>query len=125
MAEMLKMVSFSPAQIDFVLRCFDEAVGRAHRVWGSTFGEDLENLRVPVETFRAAQAEGRSHVALSEIDWRRVFSAVHATIYTLGPLELQTVTSFDLRQAADTNLRICADVWGAFGKATWSPGGSR
>ncbi len=121
MAEMLKKVGLTTAQIDFVLSCFNEAAGGSHRVWRAIFGEDLEALRVPVETFRSAQAEGRTHVGLSEADWRRVFAAVNATIYALGPFELQTITAFDLRHAADTNLRICADVWGAYGKATWVP----
>ncbi len=122
MPEILKVVSFGPAQIEFVLGCFKEAAGGSQRAWRALFGEELENLRAPVEAFRSAQSEGRTHVGLSEDDWRRVYSAVNATIYALGPFELQTITSFDLGQAADTNLRICSDVWGAYGKATWASG---
>jgi hypothetical protein len=119
MAEMLKKVSLAPTEIDFVLSCFNQAAGGSQRVWQSIYGQELETLRVPVEAFRSAKSEGRSHVGLSEGHWRRVIAAVNAAIYTLGPLELETVTAFGLAEAADTNLRICADVWGAYGKASW------
>ncbi len=40
-------------------------------------------------------------------------------MYALGPFEVPIVLGSSLVELADINLRICIDVWGAYGGLTW------
>ena len=40
-------------------------------------------------------------------------------MYALGPFEVPVILRSSLVELADINLRICVDVWGAYGGLTW------
>ncbi len=69
------------------------------------------------DTTRSLPAGGP--IALSEKEWRVVFDAVQAAMYALGPFEVPVILGSSLVELADINLRICVDVWGAYGGLTW------
>lgn len=111
-------VSLTDRQFGLIRSCISEAGGGSASVFAAVCGQPASAFDRVRDATRVLPAEGP--VALSESDWRVVFDAVHAAMYALGPFEVPAVLGSSLVELADINLRICIDVWGAYGGLTWA-----
>ena len=112
-------VRLSKDQMNFVRRSFAEVGGGSSGEFLRIANRSKEDLESAGQEFDVAISVSSIKVRMSEASWRTVYEVINATIYALGPFELSTVTGFGLQEAAETNLRICSAVWGAYGGASW------
>lgn len=82
--------------------------GHAHEVISSAISAVDEQRSPDVES-----------ITLREDQWRVIYDSINATIYALGPFELETCTGCNPIDMLETNLSIASHVWGAYGKAKW------
>ncbi|MEM7583470.1 MAG: hypothetical protein AAF560_08830 [Acidobacteriota bacterium] len=82
-------------------------------------GHDRSTRDSPWGTVDSAVKEGANELTLSEGEWRLVYDSINATIYALGPNELETVTGYNLLEMLQANLTIASSVWGAY-DAKWA-----
>ncbi len=113
-----RFVQLGERQQRFVLQCCNEVGGGSAREYLAIAGHDAATIRAAAEDFRVAMQAAA--VSLPESTWRVLYNSINAAIYALGPAELHTVTGFLLSEAADVQLRLCSNVWGAYGEATWA-----
>ncbi len=118
-------IKLEPKQRQFLNQVFHEAFdGGSTAVIQGVLGDQLEPataLKATIEhQVGTSQADTKSAaVALDKEQWRVVYDSINAVMYGLGPFELQTCTGVPLQDALNVNLRICAQVWGAYGKMRW------
>lgn len=113
-------VELSQSQQKFLIRVFAEVFGG-----GSTtaiqnvLGDQVDAARLLESHLRELVALDAKTISLSDVQWRTMYEAINAVIYGLGQFELDTCAGFDLQQACNTNLKICAAVWGVYGGSLW------
>ena len=118
-------ISLTVQAVRFILNALDEVQGSCPSTFLKIAGHTEDTvLRVQAEFEHACGANGArfarpANVVLSEASWRIIFNVNEAAIYSLGPLELETVAGCSLQAAAQVNLLICSSVWGAYGKGSW------
>jgi hypothetical protein len=112
-------VSLSAEQAEFIRSLVAEAHGGSAKEYLRILNHSRGELDAAAEEFESALVTSSDHIRISETAWRILYDAINAAIYALGPFELSTITGFSLREAAETNLRICSSVWGAYGGASW------
>jgi hypothetical protein len=111
-------VSLTDRQFRLIQSCINEAGGGSAAAFAAICNQPGSSIDRVRDTTSLLPAEGP--FALVEADWHVVFDAVHAAMYALGPFEVPVVLGSSLVELADVNLRICIDVWGAYGGLTWA-----
>jgi len=119
MSQRLVSVELQLAQQQFIKQCFGERGGGSADVHSAILNTPLETSNEARAAFGDAIDGSSTAVGLEPHTWRVVYDVVHATVYALGPFELPIVTGFSLEEAAEVNLRICVEVWGAYGGMAW------
>ncbi|MBD2054565.1 hypothetical protein H6F88_00720 [Oculatella sp. FACHB-28] len=109
-------IAFDEREQHFLAFVFMEVFGGGStRIIQNILGpyvETAHNLQPKVRL--QAEAELPS-IELTADEWRVMYEALNAVIYGLGPSELHTCTGYNLQEACNINLRICAAVWDARG----------
>ena len=112
-------IELDPREMRVVNSSLNEYGGGSARTLSLISGHSRGLVSTIKNEVQAQQSSGSSSLSLMEEHWRAIYDSVNATLYALGPFELETCTGCGPIDFLQTNLTIASHVWGAYGKARW------
>ncbi len=119
MSEIIK-IEFDPREMQVIWSALIEYGGGSSYVMGRISSHSTETISPIYEMVKECRTLNVNSLALAEDQWRVIYDSINATIYALGPFELEICTGCGLIDILQTNLTIATHVWGAYGGARWS-----
>lgn len=113
-------IVLSPTQISVIASVLNEFGGGSSDDMCRMTGQSPDSAWEIRNLFEDRAGEGDNRVTMDETDWIIIYHSINASIYALGPFELETLFPANFLEVLQTNQVICSELWGVYQGLTWT-----